>query len=129
MIKNDERLFYICSPLSAPTQELIEINMKAASKYADDISQITGCRTIAPHSFLPYYLNDNIEREREVALSFGLEVIKICTGLYVCGNKVSKGMATEIAYAQSLGITIFKYDPQTETISKYFKNNNFALAI
>ena len=57
MKKND--IVYICSPLSAPTKEGIRQNMEKAAHYARLVSGTFGCRAIAPHSFLPEYLDDN----------------------------------------------------------------------
>lgn len=72
MKKND--IVYICSPLSAPTKEGIRQNMEKAAHYARLVSGTFGCRAIAPHSFLPEYLDDNIPEEREAGLAFGLSI-------------------------------------------------------
>ena len=71
MNKND--IVYICSPLSASTKEGIRQNMEKAAHYARLVSGTFGCRAIAPHSFLPEYLDDNIPEEREAGLAFGLQ--------------------------------------------------------
>lgn len=102
-----EDLLYICSPLSAPTRELIGENMRKAGQYAQLVSRQFGCRAIAPHSFLPEYLDDNIPREREVALEFGLSVLEISKAMIVCGNRISRGMAGEIRRAKELQIPVF----------------------
>lgn len=102
-----EDLLYICSPLSAPTRELIRENMEKAGQYAKLVSRHFGCRAIAPHSFLPEYLDDNIPRERKVALEFGLSVLEISKAMIVCGNRISRGMAGEIRRAKELNIPVF----------------------
>ena len=100
-------LVYICSPLSAPTGEEVQENMKKAAHYASLVSKAAGCRTIAPHSFLPEYLDDRISEEREVALAFGLSVLRIAKGMVVCGDKISSGMKGEIEKAKEWGIPVY----------------------
>lgn len=100
-------LVYICSPLSAPTWEEVQENMKKAAQYASLVSKAAGCRTIAPHSFLPEYLDDRISEEREVALAFGLSVLRIAKGMVVCGDKISSGMKGEIEKAKEWGIPVY----------------------
>ena len=105
MNKND--LVYICSPLSAPTKEGIRKNMEKAAYYAGLVSGTFGCRAIAPHSFLPEYLDDNIPAEREVALAFGLSVLRLSKAIIVCGSQISSGMQGEIKMAGELNIPAY----------------------
>ena len=105
MKKND--LVYICSPLSAPTEQGIRKNMEKAAYYAGLVSGVTGCRAIAPHSFLPEYLDDNIPEEREAALAFGLSILKLSKAVIVCGNRISSGMRGEIKMAGELNIPAY----------------------
>lgn len=101
-------LLYICSPLSAPTQDGIRENMKKATFYKWIMKKKFECRTIAPHGFLPRYLDDNIPQERQIALEFGLSVLKVCKALIVCGDTISSGMAGEIRKARELGIKVYR---------------------
>lgn len=101
-------LVYICSPLSAPTEEEIRKNMAGAKYYSWFVAVEFGGRTIAPHSFLPEYLDDHIPQERQVALDFGLSILKICKALVVCGDIISSGMAGEIRKARTLGIKVYR---------------------
>ncbi len=105
MKKND--LVYICSPLSAPTKEGIRKNMEKAAYYAGLVSGVTGGRAIAPHSFLPEYLDDNIPEEREAALAFGLSVLRLSKAIIVCGSRISSGMRGEIRLAGELNIPAY----------------------
>lgn len=105
MNKND--LVYICSPLSAPTKEGIRKNMEKAAYYAGLVSGVTGCRAIAPHSFLPEYLDDNIPAEREAGLAFGLSVLRLSKAIIVCGSRISSGMQGEIKMAGELNIPAY----------------------
>lgn len=105
MGRND--LVYICSPLSAPTKEGIRQNMEKAAHYARLVSGTFGCRAIAPHSFLPEYLDDNIPEEREAGLAFGLSVLKLSRAIIVCGSRISSGMRGEIKMAGELNIPAY----------------------
>ena len=100
-------LVYICSPLSAPTWEEVQENMKKAAHYASLVSKAANCRAIAPHSFLPEYLDDRISEEREVALAFGLSVLRIAKSMVVCGDRISSGMNGEIEKAKEWGIPVY----------------------
>lgn len=105
IMRND--LVYICSPLSAPTEEGIRQNMEKAAHYARLVSGAFGCRAIAPHSFLPEYLDDSIPEEREAALAFGLSVLRLCKAVIVCGSRISSGMQGEIRMAGELHIPAY----------------------
>lgn len=105
MKKND--IVYICSPLSAPTVQGIQKNMEKAAYYAGLVSGVTGCRAIAPHSFLPEYLDDSIREEREAALAFGLSILKLSKAIVVCGSRISSGMRGEIRLAGELDIPAY----------------------
>ncbi len=115
MKKND--LVYICSPLSAPTKQGIRMNMEKAAYYAGLVSGVTGCRAIAPHSFLPEYLDDNIPEEREAALAFGLSILKLSKAVIVCGNRISSGMRGEIRLAGELDIPAYALVESTSGIT------------
>lgn len=105
MKKND--IVYICSPLSAPTKEGIRQNMEKAAHYARLVSGTFGCRAIAPHSFLPEYLDDSIPEEREAGLAFGLSVLRLSKAIIVCGSRISSGMRGEIKMAGELDIPAY----------------------
>ena len=106
MIRKNE-LVYICSPLSAPTQKEILSNMAKAMEYAKLVSESFQCRAIAPHSFLPLFLDDNIPEERAIGLQFGLSVLEICKAMVVCGDRISNGMKGEIEKAKKLHIPVY----------------------
>ena len=103
-----KELVYVCSPLSDSTREGMEKNMKKAAYYAALIKEQFGHRAIAPHSFLPEYLDDNILQEREVALAFGLSVIRIAKAVVVCGDRISKGMKAEMEKAKEWDIPVYR---------------------
>lgn len=101
---------YLCSPLSAPTTQGIEFNMTAAKIYKSLLEEQFSMDVKATHIYLPMLLDDNIPKERALALSFGLELLKICDVLFVCGNRISDGMYGEIKQATQQYIPIFCFD-------------------
>lgn len=98
---------YICSPLSAKSQTGIWENMFQARKYMEQIADIYGYRTYAPHGYLPELLDDRCQEERALALSFGREILKICQKVIICGNRISAGMRTEIDLAFQMGKEVY----------------------
>ena len=100
-------MYYICSPLSAPTPEGIRKNMLMARYYMERVSREFGCRVVAPHAYLPELLDDNVRRERELGLAFGRVLLGWCEGIIVCGDTISSGMAAEIIEARNLGLPVY----------------------
>lgn len=101
---------YICSPLSAPTPDGVSHNMEMAKFYLLRMKQIYHCRTFASHAHLPLMLDDSIPEERAAALRIGIEMMKLCDVLIICGRYISTGMESEIKKAFEMGLEIFWYD-------------------
>lgn len=101
-----KELVYICSPLGAPTKEGVQKNMQKAREYAKKVSEEMNCRAIAPHGILPEYLDESIPEERNLGLKFGLDLLRICKKMVVCGSVISSGMQKEIELAEKLGIEV-----------------------
>ena len=97
---------YICSPLRDPSKGGVLKNMRRAKAYTFYAMEMLGYTAFAPHAFLPAFLDGEIEQDRALALWFGLQVLKRCGELFVCGNFISRGMEGEIAEAAKLGLVI-----------------------
>ena len=103
------KLVFICSPYRSdnpdPHEKAVEIlrNIQMAR---------TGCRIavergftpFAPHLFFPQFLSE--ETEREAGIEMGMQMLSLCTELWVLGCKVTDGMAKEISCARELGIPV-----------------------
>lgn len=100
--------YYICSPLSAPTQKGIELNQAYARGYVEMVEERCKVKAVAPHIYLPEMLDDNVPEERALALEFGLKLLMLCDKLVICGDTVSSGMAKEIAFARGNNIEVIK---------------------
>ena len=106
MKETGNNLVYVCSPLGAPTDQGVRENMLRARNYVRMVSEELNCRAIAPHAILPEYLDDNVDEERSLALRFGLDLLRICKMMVVCGDAISNGMRKEIEMAKELGIEV-----------------------
>lgn len=59
------------------------------------------CIPLAPHLYLPQFLDE--ESERELALFMDIALLSRCVELWVFGDVISAGMEKEIQYAQRKG--------------------------
>ena len=75
-----------------------------------DFEDEINCRAIAPHAILPAFLDDRVPEERALGLKFGLDLLKICKKVVVCGTVISEGMQKEIEFAQKLDIPVIYND-------------------
>lgn len=93
---------YICSPCRGD----YENNIQRAKEYSR-AAAMKGCIPIAPHIYLTQFIDDTIPAERELALSFGRELVLMCDELWAFGlDHPSAGMAAEIAVANDAGIRV-----------------------
>lgn len=105
------KMVYICSPLRGNIQE----NIKKAIAYCSYAAE-QGVVPLAPHTIFTQYLDDTNPQQRQKGLMMGMELLKRCSELWVCGDVVSEGMKREIAYAQ-------KHDIATQYYSESFFQN------
>ena len=101
---------YICSPLSAETDEEQLHNMKCARAYMLYAYKMMGYLARAPHAYLPVLLCDRVAAERALALRFGIQLLELSDVLLVCGDRLSEGMRGEISHAAKLGMQIIVFD-------------------
>ena len=101
---------YICSPLSAPTEEEMLRNMHSARAYMYYAMEKMGYAARAPHAYLPMLLCDRVPSERAIALQFGLHLLEESDLILVCGNHISNGMREEILHAITLNMPIYTFE-------------------
>ncbi|MBQ2985405.1 MAG: hypothetical protein IJD61_03160 [Clostridia bacterium] len=92
------KLIYICSPFRGDTAA----NTEAAQRYCRRAYE-QNCIPVAPHLYLPQFLNDDEPKERDLALRIGLRLIDYCSEVWVHGDIISDGMRGEIDYATTTG--------------------------
>ena len=88
-------IVYICSPYAGD----IDVNTENARRYCR-MAVNCGYIPIAPHLLFPQFMNDDIPRERELAMFFGNVLMSKCAEVWVCGDKISSGMEEEIRRAE-----------------------------
>lgn len=116
---------YICSPLSAKTDEEFVENMHQAREYMHYAAKEMGLAARAPHAYLPMLLCDRIPNERALALQFGLRLLEESDILLVCGNRISLGMQGEILHAISIKLPIITFShPMYRKVCEYVRKEN-----
>lgn len=97
------KFVYICSRFKPDEEHSIEFHRAVA---------VTACRTIinanasyipvAPHLYLPQFMNDDNPVERKAALSYGKHILEQCQAMkvIVVDNIISEGMKAEIEQAE-----------------------------
>mgnify|MGYP002626163024 CR=1 FL=1 len=106
-----EKFVFICSPYrpehwepEAYAHELAE-NIKLA-KTACWAAARKGYVPMAPHMYFTQFLDDHCEDQREAGRAMGLAWLEDCAEVWVFGDRITSGMAREIACANDIGIPI-----------------------
>lgn len=97
----ENKLIYIASPYAGDVEKNVTF-AKAACRYAME----QGCTPVAVHLLYPQFLDDRNPQERAAGLAMGHQVLSVCDELWVCGNRISSGMETEIQEAKRMGIPV-----------------------
>lgn len=95
------KVVYIASPLSGDVERNLQF-ARQACRYA--IAQ--GVTPFAPHLLYTQMLNDSSPVERQLGIDMGNQMLKLCGELWLCGDRVSPGMAGEKALAERIGIPV-----------------------
>ncbi len=93
-------IVYVCSPYGG-----LQENYKKAVEYCKAVVQ-EGHVPIASHVMLHGILDDFCPLQRKLGLSTGLALVEVADEVWAFGDRITKGMAEEIAYAGKLGIPI-----------------------
>ncbi len=101
LVQGKRPVVYVCSPLRGD----VERNIYKAIGYSKYIYRQGGI-PLAPHVIFTTFLEDNDPRDRAAGMEMGLELLTICDEVWAFGDKVSEGMAGEIAAAEKLGLRV-----------------------
>jgi hypothetical protein len=104
---------YIASPYKGDTER----NVINALKYCR-FAVVQNCFPIAPHCYLPRFMNDDNPAERELALFFGLRLLNGCKELWVFGEQISDGMRGEIDAAKQHHIPVRYFSTDCKEVNK-----------
>lgn len=103
-------LVYIASPFSGDAERNIE-RARGYCRFA--ISK--GYIPLAPHLHYPQFMDDGDKEERELGLFFGLVLLGKCSEMWVF-NRISVGVAKEIAKAEKRGMPIRYFNNRCEEV-------------
>lgn len=112
--ENKRLCAYICSPLSADTEEGFHQNMLRARLYMYYAKKTLNCCARAPHGYLPMLLCDREPDERALALWFGQRLLEKSDVILVCGERISDGMRGELQLAATLHMPIHTFAEKAE---------------
>jgi len=97
----DNKLIYIASPYAGDVERNTAFAIDAC-RYC--IAQ--GHTPVAPHLLYTRMLDDSDPAQREIGLELGHRLLEHAGELWICGDRISPGMAAEIAEADRLGIPV-----------------------
>lgn len=110
----NNKLVYICSPLRGD----VESNQEKCRRYCKFACDL-GVVPFAPHIFYTQFLSDDVEKEREMGIDCGLEVLKRCDEMWVFITDeygITEGMKKEIGFAVKNNIEIKTCYPDDERV-------------
>lgn len=107
-------IVYICSPFAGD----IEGNVAAARRYCR-FAVDSGYIPIAVHLLFPQFMDDGNPEERELALFFGNAIMSKCSEVWVFGERISSGMASEIKRAKWKNYRLRYFDSNCEEVTDY----------
>jgi hypothetical protein len=112
LVQRKRPVIYVCSPLRGD----VERNIHKAIGYSRYIYSKGGI-PLAPHVIFTTFLDDDDPVERAAGMEMGLELLAKCDELWAFGDKVSEGMAGEIAAAEELGLKVKRFNSRLEAIT------------
>ena len=102
-------LIYVCSPLRGN----IERNIQRAIGYSRFVYSNGGI-PLAPHVIFTTFLDDNISEERSAGIEMAIQLLAKCDELWAFGERISEGMAAEMAAAKTLGLRVKRFNERCE---------------
>ena len=97
------KLVYIASPLSGDVEQNLDFARQACLS-----AMAQGVTPFAPHLLYPQMLDDNDPVQRELGMKMGNQMLALCDELWLCGDRISSGMASEMKLAEELDIPVQK---------------------
>ena len=95
------KLVYVASPLSGDVEKNLDFARQACLS-----AMAQGVTPFAPHLLYPQMLDDNDPVQRELGMKMGNQMLALCDELWLCGDRISPGMASEKKLAEELDIPV-----------------------
>lgn len=92
-------LVFICSPYRAETPKEVEKNVELARRLCREAVS-RGETPMAPHLLFPQFLDDSNEEERTMGLLAAMDLLALCSTVYVYEHRITDGMLQEIQRAK-----------------------------
>ena len=94
-------MVYICSPYAGNIEENMH-NARHYSRFAVE----QGYLPITPHLLYTQFLDDGLQKERDLGMFFGIVLMSKCSEVWVFGEHISAGMEIEIDMAKHRGYKV-----------------------
>ena len=107
-------IVYVCSPFAGDIERNIA-NARRYCRFAVD----SGSIPLAPHLLFPQFMDDADPKERELALFFGNAIMSKCSEVWVFGERISSGMASEIKRAKWKNYCIRCFDSDCKEVTDH----------
>ena len=107
-------MVFVCSPYAG----CVKGNVQNARKYSR-FAFLQGKMPITPHLLYPRFLDDSHIAERAAGQDMGIQLLDLCTELWVFGETISSGMRREIKHARKRGMTIRYFDSECEEATSH----------
>ena len=95
------KVVYIASPLSGDVEQNLQF-ARQACRYAISEDVVP----FAPHLLYTQMLDDSDLGERQLGIDMGNRMLMLCDELWLCGDRISPGMAGEKELAEHLGLPV-----------------------
>ena len=110
-------IVYICSPYAGNVKQ----NVRRAQAYCRFAVQ-KNCVPIATHLLFPQFMDDTDPVQRQQALFMSRLLLTKCNEVWVFGDMISQGMASEIRKAESRNKTIRYFTKDCQEVQASCKN-------
>lgn len=105
---------YVCSPFAGD----VKTNTISARRYCA-FAVKEGYIPFASHLLYPQILCDDVKAERELGLFMGLVFLDGCKEVWVFGDRITDGMAAEIARAKARNIVVRYFNDRCEEVEAW----------
>ncbi len=96
-------IVYIASPLSGDVEQNLDFARQACR-----CAIAQGATPFAPHLLYTQMLDDGDPEERQLGIDMGNQMLGLCQELWLCGDRISPGMAGERDLAAAMNIPVRK---------------------
>ena len=118
-----KNMVYICSPFRGNGKISEAENIRRARHYCEIVARLhPELMPIAPHLYFPQFMDDTDPAQRQQALFMSRLLLTKCNEVWVFGETISQGMASEIRKAESRNKTIRYYTKDCQEVQTSCEN-------